>query len=57
MAVVALTNIFIGRQSYIPGEIIEGLSEPEARRLIELKYAAAVPMGEAVAADPPKPQQ
>ena len=53
MAVVALTNIFIGRQSYTPAEIIEGLSEPEVCRLIELKYAAAVPMGE-VAAAPPK---
>jgi hypothetical protein len=52
MAVVALTNIFHGKKSYIPGEVIEGSTEKEERRLIELKYAEALHMGAAVAVQP-----
>jgi hypothetical protein len=51
MAVVAVTNIFHGRVSYVPGEIIEKLTEKEERRLIKLKYARPVLIG----ATPPKP--
>lgn len=51
MAVVALTNIYDGLKNYVPGEVIEGLTDKEERRLVELKYAEAVAMGE----KPPKP--
>jgi hypothetical protein len=42
VVVVALANIRCGLVSYVPGEIIDGLTEQEVRRLIELGYAAAV---------------
>jgi hypothetical protein len=43
VAVVALANIRCGLAYYVPGEVIEGLTEQEERRLVELGYAAAVP--------------
>lgn len=47
MAVIALANIYDGLKSYTPGEVIEGLTEKEERRLIELRYAEPAPISAA----------
>lgn len=54
MSIVALTNIYDGLKSFVPGEIIEGLTEKEEARLVKLKYAEYVVKDKSAAKKPKK---